>query len=389
MKRITAIILCASLAILIICLSLILVKTKDTGSANQKEEKLSGEIGRESEAKEGKKESDVSGKKDEKESKEDKEAGDTESVKNRKPGGTESKADKKTDDAKSAENKKADDAKSAEGKDVSGKESSENNTDVKKDEENRKISDEKRDSEDTPAAAGDYSKYDNTKYSWWIVRTKDHTQPRGEDHVKLSDYDAYFVNPDVSDDDKVMYLAFDCGYEYGYTEKILDVLKEHNVKGMFFLTKTFLDSDPELARRMVEEGHMCGNHTITHPSLPTKSDEGVKKEILDLENYFEEVTGHKLDKFIRPPMGEFSERTLKITQDLGYKSIFWSTVYLDYDVNKQPGKEYVVQYYRDNHHNGAITLTHTVSESNTQALGQVIEEMEALGYRFGTLNELN
>lgn len=382
MKRSTAIILCGSLMILIVCLTLILVKVKNPADSGKKSEKVSSEQNREPEEqpqKESLSDGEIKSSKDDegtksKEKPEAAEKKDEESKKEDKKGGSE-KEDKKAD-KESKEDKKADDKKESE--------------DVKKadDQKDSEKKDQEAKSEAKAAPAGDYAKYDNTKYGWWIVRTKDHTQPRGEDHVKLSDYDAYFVNPNVSDDDKVMYLAFDCGYEYGYTGKILDILKEHNVKGMFFLTKTFLDSDPDLARRMVDEGHMCGNHTITHPSLPSKSDEGVKKEILDLENYFKEVTGHELDKFIRPPMGEFSERTLKISQDLGYTSIFWSTVYLDYDVNNQPGKDYVVQYYRDNHHNGAITLTHTVSESNTQALGQVIEEMEALGYRFGTLDEL-
>lgn len=240
----------------------------------------------------------------------------------------------------------------------------------------------------TLADASAYKDYDNTKKGWWFVRNKDHEPSGTGADFDIDQYDAFYLNQDVKEKDLVMYLAFDCGYEYGYTPKILDTLKEKGEKAIFFVTKAFLDSDPDLAIRMKEEGHMVGNHSLYHPSFPTKKVEEVQKEILGCEEQFKQISGYDMDKFIRPPMGEYSQRTLKITQDLGYTSIFWSMAYPDYDVNNQPGKKFVVDYFKDYYHNGAITLIHTISESNTEALGDVIEYLKEKGFRFGTLDEL-
>lgn len=233
----------------------------------------------------------------------------------------------------------------------------------------------------------DYTKYSNKKKAWYFMRNKEHKKVTGAQEAEtLAKYDAYYLNAKTKE--KVIYLTFDCGYENGYTEKILDILKGHDAKAMFFVTKSYIKSNKDIVIRMKEEGHMVGNHTCTHPSLPDKNIEKVKSEILDCASYMKQETGYEMDSYIRPPMGEYSNRTLKITKDLGYKTIFWSMAYLDYDVNKQPGKAYVIKHFKENYHKGAIPLIHNVSSSNAQALDEVLTFLESKKYRFGTLDEL-
>ena len=133
---------------------------------------------------------------------------------------------------------------------------------------------------------------------------------------------------------------------------------------------------------------MVGNHTTTHPSMPDLSIDELKKEITECADYMYEQTGYEMDPYLRPPMGEYSERTLKLTQDMGYQSIFWSIAYKDYDAENQPGKQYVIDHFATYHHNGAIPLIHNTSQSNMEALDEVLTLLEEAGYRFGTLDEL-
>ena len=243
--------------------------------------------------------------------------------------------------------------------------------------------------ENTEAATTETSDYDaiaNEKAAWWFMRNKEHAQPSAQEDIDLSQYDAYYVDTDC--DEKVIYLTFDCGYENGYTESILDTLKEKDVKAIFFVTWGYINSNPELVTRMKEEGHLVGNHTISHPSMPSKTIDELKEEIIGCANYMKEQTGYDMDMYIRPPMGEYSERTLQLCKDLGYKTIFWSIAYLDYDVNNQPGSNYVIEHFRQYHHPGAIPLIHNVSQSNAEALPALIDMLKEEGYRFGTLNEL-
>lgn len=231
-----------------------------------------------------------------------------------------------------------------------------------------------------------YYDYSNEKLAWWFKRNDNH-QPSGcDDTIELSDYGAYYL--DENTEEMVVYLTFDCGYENGYTDEILDVLKRQDVPACFFVTKTYIRDNVELTTRMKEEGHQVGNHTITHPSMPTKSYEEIMEEVNGTAEYMKEVTGYDMDPYLRPPMGEYSERTLAITQDLGFKTIFWSMAYVDYDVNNQPGADYVIEHFEKYHHNGAIILMHNVSSSNAEALETVIENLKAKGYRFASLNEL-
>lgn len=233
-----------------------------------------------------------------------------------------------------------------------------------------------------------YTDYSNKKYAWWFVRKKNHEPSGSGEEFDINNYGAYFRNNKAEEGDKVIYLTFDCGYELGYTNSILDTLKKHDAKAIFFVTKPFIKSDPDLVLRMKEEGHMVGNHTVTHPSMPDKGIEKLKEEINGCADYMYEMTGYQMDHYLRPPMGEYSERTLKLTQDLGYKSIFWSIAFKDYDPDNQPGKQYVIDHFSTYHHNGAIPLIHNVSKSDTEALDEVLTMLEKEGYRFGTLDEL-
>ena len=222
---------------------------------------------------------------------------------------------------------------------------------------------------------------------WWLKRNENHQTPEVSDYIDLSKYDAYYVNPKCKK--KKIFLTFDCGYENGFTPKILDVLKKQKVVAAFFVTKPFIREGRELIRRMKKEGHIVGNHTVHHKSMPTLSDRDNKQEIIDCAEYCKEATGYEMDHFIRPPMGEYNEKTLKLTKSMGYKTIFWSMAYVDFDVNKQPGKQYVVEHFKKYTHNGAIPLMHNVSQSNAEALDEVITNLKKEGYQFESLKNLS
>ncbi len=233
-----------------------------------------------------------------------------------------------------------------------------------------------------------YYEYSNGKLAWYMIRKENHEPTGCDDTIDIYKYGGYHIDKNTTEDKKVMYLTFDCGYENGYTSQILDVLKEQNVPACFFVTQTYIRDNPDLVKRMKEEGHQVGNHTITHPSMPSKSYEEIIEELEGCATYMAETTGCNMDPYLRPPMGEYSERTLKLTQDLGYKTIFWSMAYLDFDVNNQPGVDYVINHFEKYHHSGAIILMHNVSSSNADALGTVLVNMKDKGYSFASLNEL-
>ena len=189
-----------------------------------------------------------------------------------------------------------------------------------------------------------------------------------------------------NEQNKYIYLTFDEGYEAGYTEKILDVLKENDVKATFFITGHYLNTSEELVKRMVSEGHIVGNHTVKHKTLPEISDEEIKEEVMKLHQAVYEKTGYEM-KYLRPPKGEYSERTLAITKELGYTNVMWTFGYLDYDENNQKGVEYAKKMILDNLHNGEIMLLHGNSKDNADALDSVIKEAKAQGYEFKSLDE--
>lgn len=230
-----------------------------------------------------------------------------------------------------------------------------------------------------------YDEYNNKLYAWWFKRNDNHEKSGCQQDFDITQYNAYYTVP-VSD--KRIYITFDCGYENGFTPDMLDTLKEEGVTAAFFVTQTFIRDNVDIVKRMKEEGHLVCNHTVTHPSMPSKSIEEQKKELITCEEYMREATGYDMDLFFRPPRGEYSERTLKMAQDLGYTTIFWSMAYLDYDVNNQPSAEHVVEHFGKYHHPGAIPLIHNVSRANHDALKSVLELLKSEGYTFGSLNEL-
>lgn len=233
-----------------------------------------------------------------------------------------------------------------------------------------------------------YEQYSNEQVSWWFRRNEKH-QPSGSgESFPIEEYSAYYLDKTATDEDKVFYVTFDCGYENGFTPTILDTLAEKNVKAMFFVTKEFIVKNPEYVKRMKEEGHLVGNHTVRHLSSPTLTSEELAAELYEVALTMEQETGYSLDPFFRAPMGKYSERVLKVVQDMGYTSVFWSIAYHDYDVNNQPGKDYVVDHFMTYHHNGCIALIHNTSQSNAQALGDVLDLLREAGYRFGKLTEL-
>ena len=203
---------------------------------------------------------------------------------------------------------------------------------------------------------------------------------------KLKEYDAVFVG---SPDEPVLYLTFDAGYENGYTEKILDTLKKHNVKAAFFLVGNYLQKNADLVRRMVDNGHIVGNHTMNHPDMSAITDkEAFQKELTDLEDLFRQITGKELPKYYRPPQGIYSEENLKMAQELGYQTVFWSLAYKDWDNNKQPTAEYALGKLIPRSHNGAVILLHSTSQANADVLDELLTQWKSKGYRFETLDKL-
>ena len=183
----------------------------------------------------------------------------------------------------------------------------------------------------------------------------------------------------LTDDEGVVYLTFDQGYENGYTTPILDILKEKNVTATFFVTMSYAEKNPELVARMLEEGHVIGNHSNTHPSMPKLSVQDSIDEILSLHDYILDTYGYEMRLF-RPPMGEFSVTSLEIARLLGYQSIFWSFAYVDWETDNQPDPAAAYERITSRTHEGAIYLLHSVSATNAAILGEVIDFWHSNGY---------
>lgn len=235
----------------------------------------------------------------------------------------------------------------------------------------------------------DPSTLPNTMASWWFKRNENHEIPEVQNEINLTKYDAWYAKTDITDGEKPVFLTFDCGYENGYTPGILDVLKKHKAPAAFFVCKHFIEDQPDLIKRMKEEGHVVGNHTSNHICMPESDERTIREEIADNANYMKEATGYEMDPFFRPPKGEYSERTLQITKNMGYTTVFWSLAYPDYDVNNQPGADYVIERFDKYIHPGAIPLIHNISESNAQALDTVLTNLEKEGYSFQSLYNLS
>jgi peptidoglycan-N-acetylmuramic acid deacetylase len=224
----------------------------------------------------------------------------------------------------------------------------------------------------------------------WFFQPKNDGTPSGEPPEILNlirNNSAYYLG---NTEKKYLYLTFDEGFENGYTEKILDILKKHDVKAAFFVVKPYLTSNEGIIKRMVAEGHLVCNHSVHHPSMASIKDESkFIEELSGVEKTFEEITGKTMPKYFRPPMGKYSELSLHYTANYGYKTIFWSFAYDDWFVNKQPSHEYAKKKILGRTHNGAIILLHAVSKTNAEILDDIITKWKEAGYELKSLDELD
>ena len=223
--------------------------------------------------------------------------------------------------------------------------------------------------------------------SWGLSFPQEGTAPIGSaGRDVLAQLDAAYIG-DTSQ--PVIYLTFDAGYENGATEKILDVLKKHEVPAAFFLVGNYIEKNADLVRRMVSEGHTVGNHTMHHPDMSKISDKAAfQKELEELENLYEQTTGEKMPKYYRPPQGNYSQENLQLAKELGYKTVFWSLAYVDWNNDAQPTREEAFGKLIPRIHNGAVVLLHSTSQTNAEILDELLTKWEEMGYRFGTLEEL-
>ncbi len=221
---------------------------------------------------------------------------------------------------------------------------------------------------------------------WGLGFGEPGTQPVGNASVQeLAQYDAYFMG---NDSDQVIYLTFDCGYENGNTEPILDALKKHSVPATFFVVGHFLETEPELVKRMAQEGHAVGNHTWHHYDIDTLDQETFQAELEDVAKLFQELTGKELSPYYRPPEGKCGIYNLKMAEELGYSTIFWSLAYVDWDTNNQPSHEAALDKLTSRIHPGAVVLLHNTSQTNGEILDELLTKWEEMGYTFSPLSEL-
>lgn len=219
------------------------------------------------------------------------------------------------------------------------------------------------------------------KVVWGPGNIVDHKQPN--DPLLLQKQYASMNAKWLLDDDKKICLTFDEGYENGYTPQILDTLKEKKVKAIFFVTYDFASQNPDLIKRMIAEGHIVGNHSYRHYSMDEVSDDVAKEEVTYLHKYIKDKFNYTMSYF-RFPKGEFSERSLQIVKDLGYKSVFWSFAYADWDPDNQTEENQAFTHICESTHPGAILLLHAVSKTNADILGKVIDDITKQGYTFTT-----
>ena len=226
----------------------------------------------------------------------------------------------------------------------------------------------------------------NSKMGWGPgteVNEKNQTVGSLDYQSKYEDLGAYFIMPE---DDGAIYLTFDLGYENGYTESILDTLAQYNVKATFFITQDYVNDAPYIVERIIREGHTLGNHTVKHPSMPDVTDMRARSEIMDLHNFILEKYGYEM-KLFRYPMGEFSEHSLSLVNDLGYKSVFWSFAYKDWVTDAQPEPAAALDRVTGALHDGAIYLLHAVSSTNDEIMGQFVQAALDQGYEFALLDQ--
>lgn len=234
------------------------------------------------------------------------------------------------------------------------------------------------------------SVYAVNEYAWYIKRNGNKRPLIQEEQKVIYKYDGYYIDKKVRDDDseKILYLTFDLGYENGNTEKILNILNEEGIHAAFFVLNNIILKNTDLVTKMAESGHLICNHTKNHKNLCNETEENIIKNITDLEKIYEEKTGKTMSKYFRFPEGKYSESALKCVQSMGYKTIFWSFAYEDWDNNRQPSSKYAIKKILNNTHNGAVMLFHPTSKTNAEIFPTLIKEWKSMGYTFGTLDEL-
>ena len=223
--------------------------------------------------------------------------------------------------------------------------------------------------------------------NWGLHFTEDGIRPKGNATAEyLAQFDAYFIG---QEGEKILYLTFDAGYENDFTPGILDTLKKHEVPAAFFLVGTYIKTNPELCKRIVDEGHIIANHTMSHPDMSKiASKDAFAKELQLVEDQYKAIIGAEMPKFYRPPSGTYCETNLKHAQELGYKTIFWSTAYKDWENNNQPSRQEAFNKLMPRTHPGAIILLHNTSKTNAEILDELISKQKEMGYRFESLYHL-
>lgn len=239
--------------------------------------------------------------------------------------------------------------------------------------------------EDAVAAAADGN--------WGLSFQQEGKSPIGNaTREYLKKYNAYYIGDERSGaqgSEKAIYLTFDAGYENGYTATLLDILKEEKVPATFFVVGNFIEENPELVKRMTDEGHIVGNHTMHHPDMSAIADEaGFRKEMSELEAAYKEAVGRDMLKFYRPPQGKYSERNLEMANRMGYTTVFWSLAYVDWLQDSQPSREEALNILNKRIHPGAIVLLHSTSKTNAEILQELLQGWKAQGYVFKSISEL-
>lgn len=227
-------------------------------------------------------------------------------------------------------------------------------------------------------------------HGWYCKRTTDHTQPPVPPELQFAErYGGYWLDRSANADAKVIYLTFDAGYENGNVEKVLDVLQAHKAPGAFFILDNLIRREPELVRRMAAEGHTVGNHTAHHRDMTKISDKAVfQEELQTLAELYRSCTQQEMAKYYRPPEGKFSEENLQFASELGYKTVFWSFAYADWDNSRQPAPEAALEKLKAHLHPGEVLLLHPTSATNAAILDRFLTYAASEGYRFGTLDQL-